>query len=101
MSNSQIISDYMRAVFVERDLGRPNPSLARRRPSTTRACPNGHDAVRGFITNAPKDLTYEQGQRDVPRYLIQRHMNQKLKGTRFLFDRDQGGIALDRQRCLD
>lgn len=61
MSNSQIISDYMRAVFVERDLGRPDPSLARRRPSTTRACPNGHDAVRGFITNAPKDLTYEQG----------------------------------------
>jgi predicted SnoaL-like aldol condensation-catalyzing enzyme len=61
MSNRQIISDYMRAVFVERDLAKAESFFGPTKTEHNPGMPNGHDVIRAFITNAPKDLTYEQG----------------------------------------
>ena len=61
MSNGKIISDYLRAVFVERDLAKAETFFGPTKTEHNPGMPNGHDAVRGFITNAPKDLVYEQG----------------------------------------
>ena len=60
MNNSQIISDYMRAVFVERDLAKAETFFGPTKTEHNPGMPNGHDVIRRLVTNFPEDLVYEQ-----------------------------------------
>lgn len=60
MTNMALVSAYMEAVLVDHDLAAAEafwgPDLIQHNPTM----PNGHDVLREFIANRPRDFRYEK-----------------------------------------